>query len=136
MKIYAFVLSVPLIWSSAAIAQQRQQFDLVCQGTSTSKSGVKAEVERAWSDRIRIDLSTRQWCKGTCFYVNSIADISSDELKLNDKIGSVNSAEEILDRRTGTFRFEIGTSLAGGYFERGGGPCRIAPFSGFPARKF
>lgn len=131
----------PLIFASALLtgsiahAQSTDKFDLECTGTITQSIG-ENESSGPWTEKMTVDLSAGKWCKGTCYYVNPIVSADHDEIVLDDSSSSANSNEEVLDRRTGTYRQEMLSTLGGGIVRRAGGSCKVKPFSGFPARKF
>ena len=118
------VMVAALVASTAAVAQERQQFDLMCKGKGAEK-------------HYRIDLQRGEWCADQCPVVATIAEVTSGTLLLkNEKLSqNGNMIIERVNRSTGVWFYarEFPASKWGKVVS---GSCEIAPFSGFPAAKF
>jgi hypothetical protein len=101
------------------------QFDLVCSGDS-----------EPW--RYRVDLAKNEWCAGVCDSSFSIASVTSTTLVLQDAQPQHLRGDTIknsISRVSGEWYFYRSLPKIG--FNRTvKGKCAVAPFSGFPTRKF
>lgn len=132
MKKISVCLFISAICSQPALAQQ-SEFDLICKGVQ--KEGLYKPKETEFVERLRISLKSQNWCKSTCYYVNPIRQVSPDRLLLDDaQKGSTSNVEEV-DRRTGVYTQSLMSGIAGMSVRRGAN-CELAPFSGFPKRRF
>lgn len=118
------VMAAALTASTAAAAQERQQFDLMCKGKGAEK-------------HYRVDLQRGEWCAEACGAVMKIAEATSGTLLLQNEPASLkgDTIVERVNRATGAWfyhrefpRLRFGKLVTGS--------CEPMAFSGFPASKF
>ena len=122
-----------MLTTVSASAAETVDFNLYCSGTKSS--GLLKKMESVFSEELRISISTGEWCKSTCFYVNKIKNVSFNEIVLDNKEDGTGWNKEYIDRRLGTYSQDLFFALSADKFRRYA-TCEKRPFSGFPKRKF
>ncbi|MFD1950517.1 hypothetical protein ACFSGX_07025 [Sphingomonas arantia] len=123
-------------WSATASAASANQFDLVCKGKEQKRTGVPAT---AWTERFRIDLDAKRWCRGACKTAAQTGQVTADDIVLPDSratIGGPADAEVSLSRTKGTVREYIMMGWSGSAATLAEGTCTREFFTGFPGQKF
>ena len=119
----------------AADRTDGRSFDLQCKGIQHRWTG---GVPDAWSDRFRIDLASRRWCRGECLTAAPIAEAGPDRLRMTDSRGSAPpaGAEMTISRVDGSVleRVKLGPDSAWATLVEGF--CQKDRFSGFGKPKF
>lgn len=126
----AIVLTVP------AVAASSNQFDLVCKGKEQKRTGVPAT---AWTERSRIDLNAKRWCRGACKAPAQISSITADEILIFDSraaIGGHPDTELKLSLTRGTVSEAAMMGWSGSGASLADGTCRREYLSGFLPRRF
>lgn len=122
--------------ASPAAAARDNQFDLVCKGKETKKTGAPPT---AWSERFRFDLDAKRWCRGACKSAAEIGSITADHIVVTDSrasIGGPPDTELFLSRTAGTVREYIYAGYSGRTFDLAEGTCERDYFSGLPGQRF
>lgn len=130
----AFALLASIGIASPAFAAN--QFDLVCKGKEQKQTGVPAT---AWSERFRIDLDAKRWCRGACKSAAEIGSITADEIVLSDSratIGGPGDVETTLSRTNGAIKEYVMMGWSGSAASLAEGKCTRDSFSGLPGQRF
>ncbi|WP_420138014.1 hypothetical protein [Sphingomonas sp.] len=112
------------------------QFDLVCKGKEQKRTGAPAT---AWSERYRIDLDAKRWCRGACKTATEISSVTADDIVLLDSraaIGGPGDVETSLSRTNGTVKEYIAMGWSGSAASLAEGKCTRDLFSGLPGQRF
>ncbi|BCA61376.1 hypothetical protein HMP09_0610 [Sphingomonas sp. HMP9] len=122
--------------TAPAIAASSNQFDLVCKGKEQKRTGVPAT---AWTERFRIDLDAKRWCRGACKVPAAISTVTADEIVINDSrasIGGPSDTELRLSRTTGKVSESVMMGWSGSGASLAEGDCRREFFTDFPSQRF
>lgn len=119
--------------ATSVAAQERQQFDLVCEGTVTRIEEGTSNRVNTWNTRLSVDMESRRfcWANAGCPIVYTFSSANHEFLVLTSDNGD-NGAQTI-NRRTGVLE---GMQASGDVMRLQKAVCRIAPFSGFGERLF
>jgi len=124
----------------ATALQVAAAFNLVCTGTyRASEEGSAAALTRPgepFTTIFRIDLNRGRWCAGDCAMTYRLADVTDTMITLQaerDATASVPLILSTLNRETGQYfsTLHMGKTLA-----LRNAQCAVAPFGGFPERRF
>lgn len=118
-------------WTVPSLAQTPRQFDLLCEGQSWSGPIVEEGRQAEWNPRLRIDLEQRKFCWNECDSVLPLERIEDEFIVLNHDDEDI--APQQIERRSGRLTNDM---VVGSYRIRQEAQCRVAPFSGFPAKLF
>lgn len=130
MRAIIIIASIIALLPAQAIASD--QFDLICKGRQKTRA---AGSWRPVTERFRIDLAAKRWCRGGCTKVAAIAAVDDARITFmhSSRADSLGAIDFYVDRSTGKLveyrQNEIFTSQLEG-------TCESAPFSGLPANKF
>ncbi len=133
---FTIALLGAIVLTSPAVAASSNQFDLVWKGKEQKRTGVPAT---AWTERFRIDLDAKRWCRGTCKAPAQIGSITADEILISDSraaIGGPPDTELKLSRTRGTVSEAVMMGWSGSGASLADDTCRREYFSGFPAQRF
>jgi hypothetical protein len=122
--------------SSTANAANADYFDLVCTGQQQLATGKPAV---AWKERLRFDLMSKRWCRGTCKVASEISQITADEISIYDSRANAGGPADVqltLSRSQGTIREAVAAGWSGSAFAIAEGTCVREQFSGLPGQKF
>jgi hypothetical protein len=103
-------------------------FNLVCSGT------VIAAKPAEFSLVIRVDLKSQRYCMDECDHTLPIDQITETEIRFVDDPAGPNGIQRRVSRESG--RYYSRTRIEGWLDETDVGRCEVAPFTGFPERKF
>ncbi len=132
----AAAVLIATLAGSPAVATTSDQFDLICKGKEQKRTGVPAT---AWSERFRIDLDARRWCRGSCTTGAQIAHFTDDHILIYDSraaTGGPGDVELNISRTTGKVTETIAMGWSGSGASIAEGTCERAYFSGFPEQRF
>ena len=130
------LIAAGALLASPAAAGRDNQFDLVCTGKQTLKTG---ESATSWSERFRFDLDAKRWCRGKCTSAASLVSVTPDEITVYDSRASVGGpadTEMTLSRTSGKVSEYVRAGYSGRTFGLAEGSCKREYFSGFPGQKF
>ncbi|SDV50614.1 hypothetical protein [Chitinasiproducens palmae] len=133
---WVFALLAGCAAGHTAIAASSNQFDLVCKGQEQKATGKPATP---WSERFRVDLDARRWCRGACKTAAEIGSISADAIVLPDSrasIGGPADAEATLSRTDGKIKEYVYMGWSNSTATLAEGTCTREYFSGLPSQRF
>lgn len=110
-------------------------FNLVCPVTQTAYvPGNPKPFETKFTHIIRVDLDARRFCEAECEETMPIASILEEDIVFRGSDRATSGTFEAVNRESGKYFFN---ALYGpGSMTFRAGTCSVAPFTGFPARKF
>lgn len=123
---------IGLLALAALAASASATFNLVCEGTMTSRIGGKVE-SKPFKSTYRFDLQRGRWCIGDCKSTKPVHAETDDEIILQQwKDGDFGYMTKI-NRETGTFIDVMHDDVNRVYYY---GKCQRAPFTGLPEKQF
>lgn len=103
-------------------------FNLVCTGETTGPA------PRPFTDVIGVDLLSQRYCIDDCVRTLEIARITETEIIFADAPPGPFRVRRKVSRETGSYLMSF--DIEPFSYETKMGHCEVAPFTGFPARKF
>lgn len=122
--------------ADAAVRKERPgAFDLQCKGMQNRWTGGNAD---AWSDRLRVDLDAKRWCRGECMSPAPIEEITPDRFRMLDSRGAAlpRDAEMVISRTDGSMIERVKLGSAGTWTTIVEAFCTRDRFTGFQPTKF
>lgn len=103
-------------------------FNLVCAGQLIGANPVRLSLF------IRVNLETQRYCLGSCPETLAIARTTETAIIFSKDPDGPISVQRRVSRESGANLSSVKTDLACNFTQLG--QCEVAPFTGFPARKF
>lgn len=121
--------------SQAARKERTEAFDLQCKGMQNRWTGGNPD---AWSDRLRIDLTAKRWCRGECMTPAPIEEIMPNRFRMLDSRAESQPAETemMISRTDGSILERVRMGAKGQWATIVEGFCTRDRFSGFQPTKF
>ncbi len=116
---------------SPAIAQNNQQFDLLCAGALEGNPSSEASQDY----HFRVNLESNEWCSGECEVIQSVEGVDADQITLVDEINPPFLEVIRYQRASGNFihiiegEYQPGVATASQSYT---GECQVVAFTGFP----
>ena len=136
-----------LVVPASAVAQEVQQYDIVCTGTKSEKARPSATaVQTPFETRIAVDLATRSWCEAVCEVPKQMFGSNAELIQFHfaerdfggGMLRALNSIQ--LNRTSGRLSWIEGfVSPSDGTLTRGWevtANCQRAEFTPFPVTRF
>jgi hypothetical protein len=124
------------VTGSALLAVAAAAFNLVC---DLHQSQVVARGQKpataSYRETYRIDLQAMRWCSDTCDETRPVVRAAPRELTLEAAADArIHSLETFTINRESGRMYRYSRIGPAHYEQRG--TCRVAPFTGFPGRRF
>jgi hypothetical protein len=130
--VLASILGSAVVCGSAH-AQTKDQFDLICTGTTTDVQ----QAEKPWSLRLSVDLKAGQFCFSGCKAISSIARIEPGEIVFKDDPPSEGfDIDKLTVSRADGSISSMMASRSFGFLDVAKGTCTVGPFTPFPKTMF
>ncbi len=129
------VLALSCLPAVPALAAS-SQFGLDCRGVQEKKTGMKSAE---WSERYRIDLDAKRWCRGACRTGAAIDQITADQIMLRDSRATVGGPADVvttISRIDGKVSEYVEMGWSGSTFELANGKCTKGAYAGIPGNRF
>jgi hypothetical protein len=131
-------LCVGVVADAAGPAARKDRsgaFDLQCKGVQNRWTGGNPD---AWSERLRLDVDGKRWCRGDCLSPAPITEVTTDHFRMVDSRGSAppHGAEIVISRTDGSITERVRMGPDGEWSKIIEGFCTRERFGGFQPTKF
>jgi len=122
--------------SAAPAMAASNQFGLNCKGVQEKKTGMKSAE---WTERYRIDLDAKRWCRGACKTGAAIDMVTADQIMLRDSRATVGGPADVvttISRIDGKVSEFVEMGWSGSTFELANAKCTKSAYVGIPGNRF